>query len=95
MSVPDKRKQSARPALVALQPRLLREDDAGIYVGHSGIFLRNLRCQDMRRIAGGKPIEGPRWISINLGRGQGKRPSVRYSIEALDEWIDALQEAAR
>lgn len=77
-----------RPSIVVVAPRALRENDAAAYLSLSAPFLRNLRTQDARRKERGEPIQGPRWISLDVGRGSGARPAVRYLREDLDRWLD-------
>ena len=71
-----------RPVSV-VTPRALRENDAATYVGFSASYLRNQRVADMRLLAKGKPIEGPRWINVGT--------AVRYLREDLDAWIDSFR----
>ncbi len=67
-------------------PRAMREPDAAAYVGFSASYLRNTRVADMRKVAAGGAIDGPRWIHVGT--------AVRYLREDLDAWLDAFRREA-
>ena len=71
-----------RPVSV-VTPRAMREQDAASYVAMSSSYLRNTRLADMRRLAKGQAISGPRWVNIGA--------AVRYLREDLDAWIDSFR----
>ena len=75
--------QGLRPnrPMTTIAPRALREGDAAKYVGFSSSYLRNQRVADMRKVADGRQIDGPRWINFGV--------AVRYLLEDLDAWIDS------
>jgi hypothetical protein len=62
-------------------PRSFRVVEAANYTGFAASFLNNLRCADMRAARLGKPVRGPRWITVGT--------AVRYLREDLDAWLDA------
>lgn len=64
-----------------IPPRQFTERGAAQYTSFSQIYLRKLRCADMRRIRSGEPIVGPRWTSFGA--------AVRYLREDLDAWLEA------
>lgn len=66
-----------------ITPRALREQDAAAYCAMSSSYLRNTRLADMRRLAKGQTISGPRWVNIGA--------AVRYLREDLDAWIDGFR----
>ncbi|MBL8329337.1 MAG: hypothetical protein JNJ71_10830 [Rubrivivax sp.] len=74
--------QLNRPVSV-ITPRALREHDAAAYLGFSSSYLRNQRVADMRKMAKGEEIDGPRWVNIGT--------AVRYLREDLDAWIDSFR----
>lgn len=69
--------------VAVITPRALREHNAAAYLGFSSSYLRNQRVADMRAIANGQPIQGPRWVHIGT--------AVRYLREDLDAWIDSFR----
>jgi hypothetical protein len=63
----------------SLRPLLLTDVDAAAMLGRSKAWIRRLRGEDQRRLREGKPIEGPRWVTIDR--------SLFYKPSDLEEWV--------
>lgn len=70
-------------AIKKICPRVMDEKSAGIYVNDSQSLMRNRRYEDERRVARGEEPLGPRYVR----RGR----LIRYYIEDLDQWLDAIR----
>jgi hypothetical protein len=62
-----------------LRPLLLGDVNAAAVLSRSKAWIRRLRGEDQRRLREGKPIEGPRWVTIDR--------SVFYKVSDLEEWV--------
>ena len=72
---------SERKPSPCIEPALLRERDAGAFLGVSAAFLRDRRIADLRAIAEGREPSGPPWVTLGA--------MVFYRPAALRAWIDA------
>lgn len=70
----------AAKQVTVIAPRALREAEAAQYLGFSSSHIRNTRTADLRARREGRPIKGPRWVTIGT--------AVRYLREDLDDWLE-------
>lgn len=63
----------------SLRPLLLTDANAAAMLGRSKAWIRRLRGEDQSRLREGKPIQGPRWSTIER--------SVFYKLSDLEEWV--------
>ncbi|MCA1825496.1 MAG: hypothetical protein LC689_00975, partial [Myxococcales bacterium] len=62
-----------RAEVVAVRPALLRDRDAGVYIGRSTSWMRMTRAADTKALRESRPPTGPKWITIG--------PSVFYRVQ--------------
>lgn len=68
--------------------RILTPAQAAEHTGFKKQTLAHWRYQSRGRLAVGQPIIGPRWVDTPSGKCHG------YTLEALDEWLDAQEVGA-
>ena len=68
--------------------RILTPAQAAEHTGYSPETLKSWRYQSRGRLAVGQPMIGPRWVDGPSGKCRG------YTLEALDEWLDAQEVGA-
>ncbi len=75
------RKRVRRGAVAAVQPIVLAEPDAAIYIGKPERWMRERRLRDIALVRLGKEAEGPPWIEVEK--------AILYRVSDLSAWLES------
>jgi hypothetical protein len=75
------RKHVSAGAVAAVQPIVLAEPDAAIYIGKSQRWMRERRLRDIALARLGKEGEGPQWIEVER--------AILYRVTDLSAWLES------